>query len=78
MANDDLRPELAYSINGVLHSFVMLTRCLERSGTLPNGRFQKALRDTFNDPDADFARADYQFFASLLRELEQDVPQSPD
>ena len=37
-----------------------------------NGRFEKALKDTFNDPDAQFERADYQFFVQLVQLLEQD------
>lgn len=70
---------LVQQTNGVMLSFVMLVRILEKNGSLEPGRFEKALRDTFNHPDAQFDRADYKFFAHLLRQLEQDQqnPEKP-
>lgn len=65
---------LIFQSNGILHSFVMLVRVLEKSGSLEKGRFEQALKETFNHPDAQFERADYQFFAQLLQLLEQDRP----
>ena len=52
---------IAYSNNATHQALAVLTKCLVNNGALKPGQFSSALKDTFNEPDADWSRLDYQF-----------------
>jgi hypothetical protein len=53
------------------NAFVVLAKCLMNNGALKPGQFPKALKDTFNEPDADWSRLDYHYFQQLAAMLEE-------
>jgi hypothetical protein len=68
-----MNPELqliTYHANAIQNSFVILAKCLINNGALKPSQFPAALKATFNEPDADFDRPDYQFFLRLAKLLE--------
>jgi hypothetical protein len=70
---DNLSPEmkaLALLSSATQNAFVILAKCLMNNRALKPGQFPKALKDTFNEPDADWSRLDYHFFQHLAKLLE--------
>jgi hypothetical protein len=62
---------IALLSNATLNSLVILHKCLLNNGALRPGQFSKALKDTFNSPDADWSRLDYAFFRQLAQMLDE-------
>jgi len=56
--------------SAIQNTFVILAKCLLNNQALKPGQFSAALKATFNEPDADFQRLDYQFFQRLARMIE--------
>ena len=70
---DDLSPEmkaLAYNSSAIQNALVILAKCLMNNGALKPGQFPNALKETFNDPDAEWNRLDYVFLQQLEKMLE--------
>ena len=70
---DDLSPEmkaLALTASATQNALVILAKCLMNNGALGPGQFPKALKDTFNEPDADWTRLDYHYLRQLATMLE--------
>jgi hypothetical protein len=71
---DDLTPEmkaLALYSSATQNAFVILAKCLMNNGALKPGQFPKALKDSFNAPDADWSRLDYHFIQQLAKMLDE-------
>ena len=70
---DNLSPELkALSLIGsaTQSAFVVLAKCLLDNGALKPGQFPAALKQTFNEAEADWTRLDYVFLQQLAKMLE--------
>jgi hypothetical protein len=62
---------LALYASATQNAFVILAKCLMNNGALKPGQFPKALKETFNEPDADWSRLDYHYFQQLAAMLEE-------
>jgi hypothetical protein len=70
---EDLTPEMkavALIASATQNALVILSKCLMNNGALKPGQYPKALKDTFNEPDADWSRLDYHYFQQLTSMLE--------
>jgi hypothetical protein len=74
LPEDNLTPEmkaLALHASATQNAFVILAKCLMNNGALKPGQFPKALKETFNEPDADWSRLGYHYFQQLATMLEE-------
>jgi hypothetical protein len=62
---------LALYASATQNAFLILAKCLMNNGALKPGQFPKALKETFNEPDADWSRLDYHYFQQLAAMLEE-------
>jgi hypothetical protein len=53
------------------NALVILAKCLMNNGALKPGQFPNALKSTFNEPEADWTRLDYQYLQQLTKMLEE-------
>jgi hypothetical protein len=66
---------IASTNNAVLQAFAILNKCLLNNGALKPGQFSGAIKETFDHPEADWNRPDYellQHLANLLDRAEDD------
>ncbi len=62
---------LAHHANATQVALVVMAKCLMNNGALRPGQFSNALKTTFNEPDADWARLDYQFLQELAKMMDE-------
>jgi hypothetical protein len=67
----------AYHSSANMMAINLLAKCLVANGSLRTGQFEEALRSTISREGAQTDRADYQWFAALLKMLEQDPNDVP-
>jgi hypothetical protein len=63
--DDPALKAVALYASATQNALVILTKCLLNNGALNVGQFSGALKETFNEPDADFQRLDYTFLQRL-------------
>jgi hypothetical protein len=62
---------IALTSNGTLQAFAILTKCLLNNGALRPGQFQSSIKETFNEPEADWNRLDYHYLQQLAALLDK-------
>jgi hypothetical protein len=75
--SEQLEKKLALIASASQNAFVILVKCLMKNGALKQGQFRAALKETFNEPDADLSRLDYQYLqilAELMQKIEAEDP----
>lgn len=63
--------ETRLKLSASQHVFVMLAKCLLNNRALRPGQLSGALKATFNHPEAEYARADYEYFRQLANLLDE-------
>jgi hypothetical protein len=52
---------------------VLLAKIMHQSGIVDGKEYIRAIRNTFNEPNANFERADYQYLQGLANFLEKEM-----
>jgi hypothetical protein len=71
---DGISPEaLRGMLVGQKMALVLLLKMLHDGGTLDANVYVRVLKNTFNDPEAKFERADYQYLRGLANTLTEEL-----
>ncbi len=65
------------AIAGQEAALVLLVKVLHSKGVLDGGVYTNALKDTFNDPAAQFTRDEYQYVQALAKYLDEEFAAMP-
>lgn len=73
---DPLQILVGYQQNAVHMALKQLVECLVNNGSLREGQFEQALRNTIEHEDAESGRPDYLILSDLLALLEGELPKA--
>jgi hypothetical protein len=68
---------LSGNFTGQKMALVMLVKLLHQQRTIDGAVYVKALKDTFNDPDAQFEKQSYDYLRGLATTLEEELDGLP-
>jgi hypothetical protein len=58
-------------MNAMTQALASLNKCLLNNQSLKPGQFSGAIKQTFNETEADWSRLDYQFLMNLAKVLDE-------
>ena len=62
---------LGLAMNAVTQALASLNKCLLNNQSLKPGQFSGAIKQSFNEAEADWSRLDYQFLMNLAKVLDE-------